>query len=682
MEKKLAIGGFREEVLPECDAWFPAAFVHSAVCTGLVRLDGRFRLVNPAMSKLLGYSEQELLGLTLGDITHPDDREMSDRAFRRLVARETSDYQIETRHIHKSGQVIWGLLNVSPIREAEGNTLCALSQFQDITKRKRAEAKLRRNLVDQKIVASILHISLRPIPFDEMLQQSLALLLSSHELSLESKGCIFLVDGDTKELVMQAHQGLPQTLLDCCARVPVGRCLCGRAAETGKIIHVEKVDHRHEATYSGMTPHGHYCAPMVSDGQVLGILNLYVSEGHEGSEIEENFITAVADTLAGAIRRRRAEQALAEAEARYEDLYDNAPDMFATVDATTGNIVQCNQTLAEALGYGKEEIVGRPVFDVHHPDCLPEVQETFQSFLETGEVRHDGLQLNRKDGSKIDVSLKITAVRDKYGKVLFTQSAWRDITERKLAEEQAREHQAQLAHVARLGTLGEMASGIAHEINQPLTAMGTYTEACLRMMESAEVDVDELGVLMAQAAEQSFRAGEIIRRLREFVRLGETGRTTVDVNELVRDAVAFVRAEAREKTVAVRLDLADQLPTVEADAIQIEQVILNLLRNGIEAIEGANAGQGVLTIQTGPGGGGTVELSVSDTGPGMPNETASRIFDPFFTTKSNGMGLGLSISRSIVEAHGGCLWADPSGNGGATFRLTLPSDREHNRIEH
>ena len=362
----------------------------------------------------------------------------------------------------------------------------------DITERKHAELELRRSLRDQEIIASILRISLRPIPLAEMLAQTLNLVLTKHELWLETKGCIFLVEGEGRELVMQVKQGLPDSILETCERVPFGRCICGRAAEDRKLLHTDRVDQRHEHRYAHMSPHGHYCAPIQSEGEVLGVLNLYVPEGHQSSETEETFVTAVADTLAGIIHRKRAEETLAETQAGYEDLYDNAPDMFASVDATTGTITQCNRTLADALGYAKEELVGHSVFELYDPDCLPGDDSALEDFRGMGQVRDAELRLRRKDGSKIDVSLNVTAVRDDAGRILYSRAAWRDITERKLVEQQAREHEAQLAHVARLSTVGEMTTGIAHEINQPLTAMVTYAQACLRMMESGKADTDKL----------------------------------------------------------------------------------------------------------------------------------------------------------------------------------------------
>lgn len=555
--------------------------------------------------------------------------------------------------------------------QAEAALYAAQAQLE-----KRVEARttdLRHSLQNQKIISDILRYSLRTVSLNEILDETLRLVLMSHELRLEHKGCILLVDNNTRELVMAVKQGLPDSIEDSCGRVPFGRCICGRVAESGDFLHVSDIDARHEIMYAGMTPHGHYCAPIHSTGEVFGVLNLYVPAGQPTDAAEERFLKVVADTLAGIIRRKRAEEAFTETQARYQDLYDNAPDMFATVDAASVEVIQCNRALANTLGYKKEEIVNRNFLDMFHRDCVPQVRAHFRAFQRTGEVRNAELQLRSKDGTHIDASMNVTAVRDENGNVLHGRAILRDITERKRSEAQAREHQAQLAHVARLGTAGEMATGIAHEVNQPLTAMVTDAQACLRLIDAGNADMGDLQESLQEIAAQGLRAGEIIRRLKAFTRLRETKRTLVGVNELVRESVRFVEAEIRENNIRLNLELANQLPPIDVDTIQIEQVILNLLRNAMEALQGTAVSQRELDIRTMARDPGMVELLVSDTGIGLSVELAQRIFEPFVTTKPQGMGMGLSISRSIVQAHGGLLWVEPPPGKLTGFHLALPS---------
>ncbi len=246
------------------------------------------------------------------------------------------------------------------------------------------------------------------------------------------------------------------------------------------------------------------------------------------------------------------------------------------------------------------------------------------------------------------------------------------VVERARSEERSRDQLAQLAHVARLATMGEMASGLAHELNQPLCAIVNFTEACVELVRRDGEQADQLPQALAEVARQAERAGQVIRRLREFVKRREPVRQPVDINALVREVVAFTGVEARQSDVRVRIKLARGVPRVYADSIQIEQVMVNLVRNACEAMrEGAAQGKTILieTLRRR----GAVEVAVCDAGPGIPPQTRQRLFEPFFTTKDDGMGMGLSISRSILEAHEGQIWATPNRKGGTTFHFTLPT---------
>lgn len=249
-----------------------------------------------------------------------------------------------------------------------------------------------------------------------------------------------------------------------------------------------------------------------------------------------------------------------------------------------------------------------------------------------------------------------------------------DVTERRRCEAQARNRQAELAHMGRLATLGEMAAGLAHELNQPLSAIVNYVQACVERLDAGVVGTDELRGDMEQAAHQAVRAGEIIERLRHFVGRPKPQRTTVNVNTLVREVVDLMEPELRHRGVQTHLRLDDSMPPLEADGIQIQQVLVNLIRNGQEAMASERVDKRHLTITTSSNGASHPACTVEDTGPGIPDGADDRVFDPFFTTKRGGMGVGLSISRRIIESHGGRLWASSRGRRGATFRFTLPID--------
>jgi two-component system sensor histidine kinase TtrS len=251
----------------------------------------------------------------------------------------------------------------------------------------------------------------------------------------------------------------------------------------------------------------------------------------------------------------------------------------------------------------------------------------------------------------------------------------RDITERKRAEEEARQREAELAHVSRLTLMGEMASGLSHDISQPLATILFYARGCVRRVRSGAADSAALLDPMEKIATQAETAGRIVDRLREFVRKRAPHLSTVDINEVTREALSLLESEVGKSGVEVRLRPGKALPPVRADRIQIEQVILNLVRNGMEAMSDVEADRRVLTIETSNSGGDSVTVVVRDVGRGLSPETAERAFDAFFSTKPNGMGMGLSISRSIIEAHGGRLWVVPDVARGATFQFSLPAMR-------
>jgi C4-dicarboxylate-specific signal transduction histidine kinase len=248
-----------------------------------------------------------------------------------------------------------------------------------------------------------------------------------------------------------------------------------------------------------------------------------------------------------------------------------------------------------------------------------------------------------------------------------------EMDERRRAEEQVHRHRAELAHVARLSIAGEMMAELTHELNQPLSAISSYSQACLRLLYSdRREDREELLSSLHQVGVQADRAAEIVRRLRRFVTKAKPVQTAVDINALVREVAELICIDARMAQAEVRFELAESLPLVLADRIQIEQVLVNLIRNALEAMRESPAGSRRLTIRTAFDRANCIVVDLGDSGSGIPAEVIDHIFERFFTTKPNGMGMGLAISQSIIESHGGKLWATPNATRGSTFHFTLP----------
>ena len=264
------------------------------------------------------------------------------------------------------------------------------------------------------------------------------------------------------------------------------------------------------------------------------------------------------------------------------------------------------------------------------------------------------------------------AVHDADGRLLKHVGTIHDVTDRRHAQDEARQLQDRLTHFARLSTMGEMAAGLAHEINQPLSAIATYAQACQRFLRLPEPEIDEVMAALDQINAQALRAGEVIRRLRNFVKNREVKREPVDCGRMLEDLRTLAETDARLHSVRLRIEAEDDLPTVYADPIQLQQVVLNLVRNAIDAMIEAPEERREVVLQTRRSADGEVEITVADRGSGLAPEATEHLFNPFFTTKAGGTGLGLAISRSIVRAHGGRLWHTPNDECGARFHFTLP----------
>jgi C4-dicarboxylate-specific signal transduction histidine kinase len=278
----------------------------------------------------------------------------------------------------------------------------------------------------------------------------------------------------------------------------------------------------------------------------------------------------------------------------------------------------------------------------------------------------------RKNGSEVPVEIGLAPIETAEGTLVLSSIV--DISERKAAAEQLHRHQTEMAHVARLSTMGEMAAGLAHELNQPLSAITNYANGCKNLLNGAAHPPTRVDDMLLQITSEGHRAAEIIRRLRRFVSKLEPRYVKVDVNDLVRDACALVAHDARNRGVSIHFALAEAAPHVLGDLVQLQQVVVNLVLNGFEAMEQNKRGDRRIEIKTRfrDAGEESVEIAFMDRGAGLPDGTADRIFEAFYTTKPRGLGMGLSISRSIIEAHGGRLTAENQPGGGAMLRVYLP----------
>ena len=370
---------------------------------------------------------------------------------------------------------------------------------------------------------------------------------------------------------------------------------------------------------------------------------------------------------------RRTQRELIDREARLKAILDTAVDGIITIDEH-GVIESVNAATERIFGYARQELVGRNVSLLMPSPYREEHDRYIADYLRTGEKKIIGIgrdaEGRRKDGSRLPINLAVSEVRV-HGKRLFTGLV-RDISDRRHAEDRARRRLEELTHAARLSTLGELTTGIAHEVNQPLAAIVSFAEACLRMLRSGKAAPEKLEDALEQIAAQGQRAGQIIQHLRRLARKDESERTRIDLNQVVEVVLGLVTNELDAHGIRVQRKLETGLPPVDCNRIQIEQVVLNLVRNAMDAVQTLSPGDRRITIVTARHEGPLVELTVEDTGEGFAGDNVEQIFETFYTTKPAGLGMGLSISRSIVEDHGGRLWANARPGGGAAFHVTLP----------
>jgi PAS domain S-box-containing protein len=402
-----------------------------------------------------------------------------------------------------------------------------------------------------------------------------------------------------------------------------------------------------------------------------GHLASRIREEQDASRLSQEKLERLNAELEERVEARTA--ALRESEGRFRQLAENVQDAFWLVTSDLKELIYLSPAYERLSGRPRralyENILGG-LQDIH-PDDRQRVVDRFAPLAHGGAFDEE-YRITRPDGSVCWVRNRGFPIRDETGRVYRFAGVIEDVGKRKQAEQRARQHQAELAHVLRVCTMGEMAAGLAHELHQPIAAVVSAARACVRRLRSGTVAPERLEEMMEEAATQGLRAGQIIQHLRAFLEKRERRREPVDLNGIVRDVATLVDAEARHGGVALRLGLAPDLPLVHADRVQLEQVLVNVVRNGLEATRDARRRRAELWIETCLAEVGSVQVTVRDTGTGLTASVAERMFEPFFTTKSDGIGMGLAISRSIVEAHGGHIAAASNGGGGATVRLALP----------
>ena len=620
---------------------------HRATAEALRRSEERFALAMRAANDVLwdwdlrqntfcvSSRQNEMLGANEGDDNgvaqwleriHPEDIEALTRAMRAHILGETPYLENEYRLRRVDGSYVWVLVRGLSMRDATGSAYRIAGSLTDISQRKATEELLRRS--EEHFRTLIEH--------------------SSDVITVSDEPGIFRYASPSIERVLgyRPEEVIGRSIFDFIHPDDAGTILIVRteSLRAPGTLRTTEVRMRHR-TNGWRVIEAHGRSVQTSPGNVVIVLN--------ARDVTEH---------------KEAEQALRENEARFRTLAEAVAAATFIFQGT--RLVHVNSTFEQITGYTRDELSHMDFWEVIHPDHRDLVRAR-------GLARQRGVSLPSRYEVKLITKdnterwVDFTAGLIEYdGEPAVLGTAF-DITDRRRAEGEARERQLELAHVARLSTLGEMTAGLAHELNQPLAAIVNYARGCARRVETGNAASGELLEAVNSISTQARRASEILARVRDFVRKGKPRRDWVNLSDLAHDAARLAQFEAERVQMMIDLELAADLPLVNVDNVQIEQVILNLLANAIEAMHMSQAGRR-LVIKTMRAGGDAVELTVCDTGSGLPADLADKVFDAFFSTKPGGLGLGLSISRSIIESHGGRLWASPNADHGTTFHFTLP----------
>ncbi|APR05938.1 PAS domain S-box protein [Thauera chlorobenzoica] len=597
----------------------------------VVGLDGRFCRCNPAFARILGHDPEALPGRSLIDFVHADDVGPTLDQLRRLAAGEPVKFENRCRCADDSYK--WLVWSINPVPEER----LVYAVAHDITGRKATEEALRAESAFRKAMEDSVVTGLRAID------------LSGRIIYANSAFCR-MIGFDEDELIGTGppFPYWPEESRAVCER-NLALTLSGQAPAAGFEMRIRRKNgERFDARF--------YLSPLI-----------------DSSARQTGWMASITDIT----EPKRVRAALEAAHERFEAVLDGLDAAVFVADARTDEILFANRAFKRIHGF---DAVGRTVNGVAVPQPERGDYRVDPRSLGTSELPRelfDGELQHPLSGRWYHVREQATRWVD--GRLVRMGIAT-DITDRKQTAEVARQQEDRLQRTARLITMGEMASTLAHELNQPLAAIANYCAGCVTRMQGGQWRPEDVLAAMQKASFQAERAGKIIRRVREFVKKSEPRRSAVRLAEILDDALGFAEIDARRVGIRIVAEVEPRLPDVFADRIMIEQVLLNLIRNGLDAMADALPERRVLVLRVRSFGPDAVEVAVIDRGHGISEEGRRRLFTPFYTTKAEGMGMGLNICRSIVEFHDGRLLVDANPEGGTIFTFTLPTETASERI--
>ncbi len=592
-----------------------------------------FNYVGPQAVHLLGYPVEDWYGATFwADRIHPDDRDAAVSTCERL-SREGNDYELEYRMIRADGTTVW-ISDIVSVEMENGEPAVLRGFLIDVTDRKEAEAALARS----------------ESRFAELMEAAPDAMIAVRE-----DGSIAVANSQAEELF-------------------------GYAADELEGLAIERlVPERHRDRHTAHRTTFHRNPTRRPMGSSLKLTALHRDGKEIPVEISLNPIQTdegvlVFSSIRDITDRREAQNQLSESEQRLRLMADSLPVLIAYLDVEQ-RYRFANREYQKWFGIPPSEVVGRTIREIVGDEAYRTIGPKAKTALSGQSVTFEAY-LPFPDGTARHLDASYVPHINDSGEVLGFFALVRDITEQVRTEDEARRSRDELAHVLRVATMGELATSVAHELNQPLSAIVANSQAARRFLAAERPNKQEAIDALTDITSDAKRAGDVIRRMRDLLIRRKLERESVDMNKVVENVAGLLHSDAVGRQVTVTLDLADELPAASGDRTQLEQVLLNLMVNAFEAMTSNGNDRRELVVRTFVGDAGSAEITVSDTGPGFRPGRSDYVFEPFVTTKPNRLGMGLSICRSIIDAHGGRLEAVHSPDGGATLHITLPAGGE------
>ncbi|WP_216635799.1 PAS domain-containing protein [Magnetospirillum moscoviense] len=643
------------------------ASVGDGICG--IDLDGKVTFINAGARRMLGWADDFGIGQVLHEQTHHHHADGTPYLIEDCPIRQVMDHKSGSLVLRVEDEVYWRAdgsnfpveYSTAPLIE-RGRIVGAVNIFRDISERRAAQAMMEWNLATTEALANCLRHSLGGRSLAEVLDAALAELLDLPWLSLEARGAVFVRDGGW--LTMVAQRNLPDQICQGCQRVAIGQCLCGTAA-TGSVVFADHVDHRHTFGFDGMDDHGHYCVPIQAEGRVLGVLNTYVAPGHRQDAKEQRFLEMFADTLAGIIMRKRAEQTLQESEALAKAL------MNATIDAAMlfdrdGNLLAVNESLAARFGKAPKDLIGTNFFALLPQSLADSRRQLLDQVWTSGQPQH---VIDERQGRIFDN--RIHPVADDRGKVRQVAVFSRDITEQRSA---ARAIEKAMDDLARSNAeLEQFAYVASHDLRQPLRMISSYLALVERKLgPDLPADIRDFLNFAVGGAK---RMDALILALLEYSRVGRGDGKLQPISLAAPLADAMENLAPAINEGQARIALPDRPAEVAGDHIELTRLFQNLIGNAIKYRSPDRAP--VIDVAWEEVGDGFWQVSVADNGMGIAAEDRERAFWIFQRLVQNdtveGTGIGLAVCRKIVQHHGGRIWIESTPGQGSTFLFTLPA---------